>query len=136
MKCKKCKRDTKGKKCGYCRLKKWRKDNPIKYAYSNLKNNAKQRGKFFDLTFEQFKKFAIKTEYIKKAGIKKNAYHIDRIDEYGGYTVDNIQLLTNSENSKKFHTEFVKIWNPRTRRYEFNTRTSEVEESDFSDVPF
>jgi len=36
------------------RLKLWRKNNPIKYAYSNLRSHAKARGKDFTITLEYF----------------------------------------------------------------------------------
>ncbi len=84
------------------RKKIWREKNPMKAAYQTLKYNAKRRGKEFDLTFEQFKEFAIKTEYINKRGKNKDSYHIDRIDENKGYTIDNIQVLTNTKNLFKY----------------------------------
>lgn len=88
--------------CGTCQIRKYRKNNPLRAAYSNLKSNAKRRGKFFDLTFEQFKNFSIKTEYHIKAGIFKESYHIDRIDETKGYSIDNIHILPNHKNIKKY----------------------------------
>jgi len=84
------------------RMRRWRKNNPMNAAYNNLKNNAKRRGKPFELTFEQFKQFAIKTEYIAKKGISATSYTIDRINEELGYTIDNIQVLQNSDNIKKY----------------------------------
>ena len=90
------------RKCNTCISREWRKNNPIKAAYHNLKSNAKRRGKDFDLTFEQFKLFVIKMDYIRLKGIKAECYHIDRIDENKGYSIDNIQLLTNSDNVKKY----------------------------------
>lgn len=79
----------------------WREKNPIRDAYNNLKSNAKRRKKVFDLTFEEFKEFAVKTEYLDKKGRSATGYHVDRIREEDGYTRDNIQVLTNSENIKK-----------------------------------
>ncbi len=67
-----------------------------------LKNNARRRGKDFQLTFEQFLEFAVKSGYIAGKGIYKESLHIDRIDETKGYTVDNIQVLTNIENVRKY----------------------------------
>ena len=74
----------------------------MKAAYCNLKANAKRRGKEFSLTFEQFRDFAIKTDYHQKKGVEKESFHIDRIDEEKGYSIDNIQVLTNSQNVKKY----------------------------------
>lgn len=80
----------------------WRAKNPLKHAYNTLKANAKRRGKYFDLTFEQFKQFAVRVDYLSKKGRGANSYHVDRREEPGGYTLSNMQLLTNSENVKKF----------------------------------
>lgn len=90
------------KYCYTCISRSRRKNNPIRASYQALKDNAKRRGKAFLLTFEEFKQFAIETKYYKKKGIYKKNYHIDRIDENGPYSVDNIQVLTNTENVKKF----------------------------------
>lgn len=83
-------------------LRNWRKNNPEKYCFQTLRNNSKRRGKDFDLTFEQFLQFAAKTNYILGKGRTRESFHIDRIDESKGYTIDNIQVLTNAENVKKF----------------------------------
>lgn len=90
--------------CGKCKSRKYRENNPIQAAYQNLRTNAKRRNKEFDLTFEQFKEFAIKTNYILGKGKSQTSYHIDRIDETKGYTIDNIQILTNTENVKKYNS--------------------------------
>jgi hypothetical protein len=80
----------------------WRKNNIEKSTYLNLKNNAKRRGKDFDLDFKDFCKFANKFSYFAGKGIKKESLHIDRINEKLGYTIENIQILTNSENAVKW----------------------------------
>lgn len=89
--------------CNSCYTKKYRKNNPVKASFYNLKNNAKRRGKKFNLTFEEFKEFAVRVDLISNSGRKKHSYHIDRIDEEKGYTKDNIQLLQNTYNVKKYH---------------------------------
>lgn len=104
MKCLQCatRLSNKGKICSTCSSRNWRKNNPIRYAYNNLKGHAKARGKEFTLTFEQFKEFAVKADYIAKKGRQSYSYHIDRKDETKGYTIDNIQILTNGENVRKY----------------------------------
>lgn len=97
----------------------WRKKNPIRSAYTTLKCNAKRRGKVFKLTFEEFKEFAIKTDYINRKGITATSYHIDRIDENKGYTVDNIQVLTNRDNVKKYFNHY---YDEYTKTYCFRYR--------------
>lgn len=83
--------------------KKYRQKYPMKYAYMTLKHNAKRRGKEFTISFEYFKKFAIKVDYIDKKGINRDSYHIDRIKEDLGYIPGNLQLLKNVDNIKKYH---------------------------------
>jgi hypothetical protein len=101
------------------------------YAYDALKHNAKRRGKPFDLTFEQFKKFCVKTNYMQGKGRTKDSYSIDRIKEHLGYIEGNIQVLPVGKNKKK-HLE-----------YDWRTRTAKVVSGDFpissedkEDLPF
>lgn len=98
-----CRRSAaKGRReCNTCSSRIHRTENPIRYAYQNLKDNAKRRGKRFQLTLEQFTEFAVKTEYIEKRGRSKTGYHIDRIREWEGYHIGNIQVLENTRNVKK-----------------------------------
>lgn len=86
----------------------WRKKNPEKDAYNNLKNNSKRRGVYFDLTFEQFKTFLYRSDYMELRGRGANNLTIDRIRASGGYTMDNIAILTKRENSIKRHIEYPK----------------------------
>lgn len=69
--------------------KRYRQRHYDRYAYLNLKHNAKRRGHFFDLTFEQFKQ------------VWQRGKTIDRIDPTKGYTMLNVVCVTLSFNSKK-----------------------------------
>ena len=82
-----------------------RASNPVKDAYDNLKANARRRRKVFTLTLEQFAEWATTTGYMDKKGRQRHRYHIDRIDPSKGYTIDNIQPLTCSENTIKGNAE-------------------------------
>jgi hypothetical protein len=84
------------------RNKEWRERNPLMYSYMSLRDNAKRRGKEFTITFEYFKRFAIRTDYINKKGITAQAYHVDRIDETKGYVPGNLQALPNIDNVQKY----------------------------------
>lgn len=97
-----CKNKTTWKKCKACFNRDHRKRHPIWWAWVTLKNNAKRRKKFFDLTLEQFTQFCIKTEYMQNKGITKDCFSVDRKDETKGYTVDNLQVLTVGQNKKKY----------------------------------
>jgi hypothetical protein len=81
--------------------KNYRNRHPFKYAYTSLKHNTKRRGHEFNLTLSEFIRFCRITSYLKYKGIRKNNYTIDRIDETKGYTLDNMQVLSNSDNVKK-----------------------------------
>lgn len=97
-----CKKPVKTSKlCSKHYLQEWRKNNPLKYAYSNLKSSAKKRNHEFAISFEYFCKFAIETDYIGQKGKKSTSYSIDRIKNELGYIEGNLQILTLSENSKK-----------------------------------
>jgi len=117
--------------CSTPRVRKWRESNPLRYAYQTTKDNAKRRGKVFDLTFEEFKEFAIKVDYIKKKGVHASSIHIDRIKENKGYTIDNIQPLTNSQNVRKYLDY---RWNELDRQMVFDTVT--VKHKKPEGVPF
>lgn len=93
--------------CYACAKRTYRKNHPFEAAYRELKYGAKRRGKSFELTFEEFKKFAIETPYWQNKGRHSTSLHIDRIDENGPYAVWNIQPLQNSENIHKFR-RFIK----------------------------
>lgn len=108
--------------CSTCQRKKF----PIKYAYQTLKDNAKRRGKEFTISLEDFEDFCIKTNYIAKKGIYKDTFHIDRIKEQEGYTKENIQTLTNSENVRKYLKYY---WDEYNRKMKFTFKTNKHEHS-------
>ena len=93
------------RRCWKCTKRQYAKRHPIRNCYHVLRANAKRRGKEFNLTLEQFRKFAIETSYINKRGRTSRKFHIDRIDNYKGYSVDNIQSITSSANAKKRNYE-------------------------------
>ena len=82
-----------------------KENNPIAYCFNLLKCNAKRRGKDFSLTLEQFTQFCAETNYIELKGKTGKSASIDRIDHLKGYHIDNIQILSLSDNSKKQHTD-------------------------------
>jgi hypothetical protein len=96
-----CRNTTDRKYCSTCRSQQSRQRNPIRYAYNNLKANAKRRGKEFTLTLSEFTYFCIQYDYIQGKGKTKTSFSIDRMENDKGYTKDNIRILTLSDNSKK-----------------------------------
>lgn len=86
--------------------KRFQKDNnPLVYCYGYLKQNAKRRGKAFSLTIEEFKQFCNETGYLELKGKLRKSASIDRIDHTKGYSLDNIQVLSLSDNGKKGNEE-------------------------------
>jgi hypothetical protein len=76
----------------------WIAKNVERKCYHNLKNNAKHRGIPFELTFEQFLLFAIRTEYINKRGKTIYSLTIDRMRGSVGYVLGNIRVITLGKN--------------------------------------
>jgi len=102
-------------------------NNPLSTAYNTLRLNAKRRGKEFAISFQYFKDFCAKTKIMLGRGIKADSYHIDRIKEELGYVEGNLQVLTNTENLKKYreYDWYLKRGTTVTIKYDNN-----------SDVPF
>lgn len=120
-----------GRLCHCCHKAKYRKNNPLKSGFQSLKDNAKRRGKVFGITFDEYKEFVTKTSYFLKKGRKSDSYHIDRKDETGPYAINNIQLLTNAENIRKF-VQFKQ----RNERGEVEFTTVTIKQKEYSEVPF
>lgn len=100
-------RVTKGNLCNTCRTRKWRKENPVRSAWINLRNNAKRRGVLFTITFEQFEQWCVKVKYIGFQGRNSDSYTIDRRHNDIGYHIDNIQVLKKRDNIVKyFHYDY------------------------------
>lgn len=100
---KRCRNNTEGRElCNTCRSRKARLSDPVKYAYQNLKDNAKRRGVLFTITLEDFRQWCKKVTYIGFSGRNPDSFTIDRKHDDIGYHLDNIQVLTLSENVKKY----------------------------------
>ena len=94
--------------CLTCKSKLYRERNPLKYWYDTLKMNARRRGKPFTLTLEQFSEFCKRTGYDELKGKTANSLSVDRIKDHLGYSIDNIQAITLSENAAKRFDDSVK----------------------------
>lgn len=102
--------------CTTCDKKLWRKKYPMKAAFQTLRQNSRRRGKVFMLTFEEFKKFCYKTNYIAGKGRSKESYSIDRVKNDNGYLLSNIRVLTVSENSRKGKKVLMYDWRTKYAR--------------------
>lgn len=91
--------------CGSHAKEQWRLNNPVHCAYDCLRSSARRRKKEFTLTLDQFKKIVEPTRYVTDRGKERFCLHIDRIDVTKGYTFDNLQVLTCTENVSKGNAE-------------------------------
>jgi hypothetical protein len=88
-------------------MRTWKENNPLRYKYNKLRDNARRRGKQFTISFDYFKNFIEENwEYMSKSGRTKRSLHIDRKEVHLGYVPGNLQILTCSENCKKRHEEY------------------------------
>jgi hypothetical protein len=83
----------------------WRKRNPFKAAWRQMVDKCRRKRRHLGLTYEQFEEFCRATGYTDGSGRHRHNLHIDRIDPRKGYTVDNIQALTCTENTAKGNRE-------------------------------
>lgn len=135
MKCKNkgCRKDSAPQRrvCYSCAVKSYKEKNPVRYAYAVMKGNAKRRGKAFSISFEYFREFVINNSYMAGKGITKTGLHIDRKIEDLGYIEGNLQVLTNTENIKKYLSfQYDKTGKPE------NYRIKKSVTIDDSDDPF
>lgn len=79
----------------------YRANNPLRYAYVNLRDNARRRRKAFSLSFEEFQALVLPTAYLDARGRTRYCLHLDRIDPLKGYEVGNLQIITCAENCHK-----------------------------------
>jgi hypothetical protein len=87
--------------CHRCKMRKWRARNPMRSAYRALRDHAVARGIEFTISYEEFREFALHSEYIEKKGPGGCHLTVDRVDNTLGYLPNNIQPMTRSENSVK-----------------------------------
>ncbi len=108
-----CSNKAVGSLCSTCRSRKTRMADPVRYAFNNLRNRAKQRGILFTITLEQFRQWCHKVKYVGLPGRSAESYTVDRIHNDLGYHADNIQLMTRRDNVKKY---FTYDWREKTVR--------------------
>lgn len=101
----------KEKFCSKCASRRYRENNKVKAAYIILHTNALRRGIMFNLTFEHWKFFCKKTNYLNLKGTSADSMTVDRININNGYADGNIQMITLSENIKKYRKDLLmKTW--------------------------
>lgn len=86
--------------CPKCRTRRFKEKFPLKYSFNLLRNRARWRRKGFDLTYEEYERFAVETGYAKLKGKTKHSLTIHRLDNAGPYRADNIAAVTLSLNNR------------------------------------
>jgi len=76
---------------------------PVYDRYVNFRGNALRRGKPFEITLVEFREWCDKEGYIVKRGYRGKNATVDRIRNWEGYHIGNIQLLKNMANIRKYH---------------------------------
>jgi len=127
---------------GLCYKHFWRKrraTDPVYIRYNAFKKNAIKRRIDFAITLEQFRKFCEDTGYILKPGKRGQNATVDRIRNWEGYNIDNIQLLTNKQNVSKYNN-YDRYQEPPPDWYVAGTEPPAHEENNFNededDLPF
>jgi hypothetical protein len=87
--------------CNRCKARRFKEAHPLKYAFNKLRYRARERGHHFNLSYFQFADLAHKSGWATGRGKTAESLSFDRIDEARGYEVENLQVLTLSENSAK-----------------------------------
>lgn len=92
----------------YCRkheMELYRKRNPTKSAYNQIKYKARQRKINFILSYEEFLEVIKDTGYINERGVTSEHLQLDRIDATKGYEVNNLVVVAADYNIAKGNKE-------------------------------
>jgi len=86
-------------------MRDWRKRNPKRAAYCTLKDHAKARRIDVLLTYEEFCSVVDQTDYIERSGRRRHELQLDRIDATKPYSLENVRVVSCSENASKSNYE-------------------------------
>jgi hypothetical protein len=75
---------------------------PVTLCLPDPESKCHKEKKTFSLTLEEFKYFCYRYKYIGKKGRTKTGYGVDREREEDGYTLDNMRLKKNGNNTRKY----------------------------------
>ncbi len=94
--------------CYKCRSRLITERKPIDCVFYWLRKSAKKRHLEFSITLAWFREFVKGNGYMEGRGRLTDSLTIDRVDNLRGYTMDNLQILSKSENVIKYHATDVK----------------------------
>lgn len=91
--------------CDRCKYRRWRANNPEKCILKELRRRAKDRNIPFTLTVDQLPQIEGWSDYLQRRGNNRESLQIDRIKTHLGYTLDNVRIITTTENTCKGNRE-------------------------------
>ena len=71
------------------------------YTFNDYRNNARRRGKEWDITLAEFEAFCLRTGFMETKGRNGHQDSLDREVNSRGYVIDNVRVLSVSKNSQK-----------------------------------
>lgn len=96
--------------CDKCKRRRWRYNNPVYYMFSELRKSAKKRKISFDLHYGEFLEFCFSNDFYRiSPKFTKDSLTVDRIEPEKGYSIDNIQVVTqsvNAQNNRKYQMRY------------------------------
>ena len=92
-----------------CKSKLYREQNPLRCIYLFKKGDAKKRGLEFTLTFSHFYKIAIATNLLEHRGRAGDSLTLERSNNELGYTDNNFEIISKSENTKRYWENYRKL---------------------------
>jgi hypothetical protein len=81
----------------------WRERNPELFAYMKHRQDAKERGVPFLITFDEWWDVWHASGKWPMRGLRKGQYVMARFGDKGGYEVGNVRICTSSENVSERH---------------------------------
>ncbi len=101
-----CKNKPCSKKKGMCHThyaRHLRIKDPVYDRFKNFRGNALRRGKPFEITLQEFRDWCAGNGYCLQKGKRGRNCTIDRIRNWEGYNIHNIQIKSNEANVRKYH---------------------------------
>lgn len=102
------KKSSRGYLCRRCTMHRYKERNPVAYCLNKLRCSAKRRGHTCGITLAQLTEFfEANPDLYTKTGRDRLGLTIDRKIATIGYEQGNLQVLTNSENGRKAHVDYL-----------------------------
>lgn len=89
--------------CSRCNHRRRKLNDPVGYAFDFIKQNAKRRGKLFNISKDYFEQLCKESGYLEHKGRRSSALSLDRINPERGYEPGNVRVISLSDNcSRKY----------------------------------